>query len=197
VLGRWHAKRRRCGSEPSGMVVFHSSTFPVGRDILFMATPSALLPSKSIVMAAPRRLTVSPLLPSLQCRSIGQRGNGFGRGYLEERSAAMGRFLTAVMLMACLWVGQALADEVQFSLINNTGRDITHVYVTAPGDGVWSYDLLSASALYPGRETQIIVPDLRGCRANIRVRYTDERLGYLSGVDVCRGGTVSIGNRFQ
>ena len=109
----------------------------------------------------------------------------------------MGRFFAAVISMACLWGGQALAREAQFSLINDTNRDITHVYVTAPGDGVWSYDLLAVTTLYPGRETRITVPDLRGCRANIRVRYADEGLGYLSGVDVCRSGAVSMGKNHR
>ncbi len=105
----------------------------------------------------------------------------------------MRRFLTAVILMACFWVGQARAGEAQFGLINNTARDITHVYVTAPGDGVWSYDLLGVSRLNPGEEIKITVPDFRGCRANIRVRYADEELGYRSGVDVCKpGGAVMI-----
>jgi hypothetical protein len=106
----------------------------------------------------------------------------------------MGRlFLTGVVFVAGLGFGQARAAEAQFALINNTSRDITHVYVSSPGNGDWSYDLLAVSRLAPGEKTHITVPDLHGCRVDIRVRYGDENLGYRSGVDVCQSGIVGMG----
>jgi hypothetical protein len=105
----------------------------------------------------------------------------------------MARFVIGMISLACVYGGQALAAEAQFSLVNNTVRDITHVYVSTPGNGVWSYDLLAdTSRLQPGQEARITVPELQGCRGDIRVRYADQQFGYRSGVDMCKAGVINM-----
>lgn len=105
----------------------------------------------------------------------------------------MKRFVTGVASVALLWAGQAAAAEAQFTLSNNTGWDITHVYVSTPANGEWSYDLLAdVQKLAPGQAARITIPEIAGCRANIRVRYANEQLGYRSGVNVCKGGTITM-----
>jgi hypothetical protein len=94
--------------------------------------------------------------------------------------------------MVCFGGGQALAAEAHFLLVNDTGWEITHVYVSTPGNGAWSYDLLPVSRLKPGEAAHITAPDLQGCRADLRVRYADEHLGYRSDVDVCKPGAVGM-----
>ena len=101
-------------------------------------------------------------------------------------------FVATATMLASLCIGYAVASEAVFSLINETGRDITHVYISTPGDGVWSFDLLDMSRLLPGQETRIAIPDFEGCRANVRVRYADGRLGYWPGIDLCKVRTVRL-----
>ena len=64
-------------------------------------------------------------------------------------------FLLAVIFSATI-SGTAFAGQQDFTLKNQTGRDIVNIYVTPSNSYYWNDDILGVDILYNGEATDIV-----------------------------------------
>lgn len=89
---------------------------------------------------------------------------------------------------------QALADPRDFTLINESGVTLTHVYVSPSDVTSWEEDVLGADVLPPGGSVDIVFPardsTVGKCVYDIKVIARDGREGFLYNIDLCSTSTV-------
>ncbi len=90
---------------------------------------------------------------------------------------------------------RALADQRDFTLVNDSGRVITHVYVSPSKDREWGDDILGRDVLQPGESVFIYFSryDAGSCFYDIRVVGSNgAEEGILTGVNLCTTDTVTF-----
>ncbi|MCT7984733.1 hypothetical protein NG796_15650 [Laspinema sp. A4] len=83
------------------------------------------------------------------------------------------------------------AEDVEFKLINNTQRPLTHFYVSPTESDDWGPDILLEQVLPPGGDTIVIIQDgLETCSYDLMATFgPGQGVGsgdvYQTGVNVC------------
>jgi len=104
----------------------------------------------------------------------------------------LGILMLATMVVAS--TSAALADLRDFTLANNSGVTITHVYVSSADTASWEEDVLGYDVLLPGDSVDITFSDFGPsvCSYDIKVLAAGGREGYLYGVDLCATTLVTF-----
>ena len=109
------------------------------------------------------------------------------------------RFVAAPLAMLALGAmllapHSASADQRDFTLVNRTGRTITHTYVSPSASDRWGHDVLGSDVLPAGRTTGIRFTggSASQCHYDIRVVTRGGAEGALYEVNLCATSTVTF-----
>ena len=69
--------------------------------------------------------------------------------------------------------GLALADDVSFTLSNQTGSELTEFYASPVGSDNWEENILAGGALAAGSEGQVQIAGASGCDYDLRMVFAD------------------------
>jgi hypothetical protein len=104
--------------------------------------------------------------------------------------------LAVVVTALALTARDVRADPRNFTLVNDSGVTITHVYVSAADVRDWGDNILGRDVLFPGESVDILFSRYDGeagnCLYDIMVMGKDGEEGYLYGVDLCNTLTVTF-----
>ena len=92
--------------------------------------------------------------------------------------------------------GAAFAQEAKqdFDIVNKTGYDISHVYVSPMKSDDWEEDVLGKDVLNDGDEWEIrFKRSEKSCKWDLKVVYADDNsAAYWRGIDLCKVGKITI-----
>lgn len=101
-------------------------------------------------------------------------------------AAAMGVALSASMATS------ALAEDLEFMLINLSPADINGFYVSPASSGNWQENLLDGAYLPAGNEVGVWIADgLTTCISDLRVEFADGDVLEDFGLDLCELGSYT------
>lgn len=92
------------------------------------------------------------------------------------------------------------AEDVEFMLINETDRVLTHFYVSPTESDDWGPDILLDGVIMPGESTTVIIQDgLDTCKYDLMATFGEgEGVGsgdvYQTGVNVCETSEYTYSN---
>ena len=100
------------------------------------------------------------------------------------------------LAMSCIAVGPSFAEEAKqdFSLVNKTGYDISHVYVSPSKSDDWEEDVLGKDVLNDGDEWMIrFQRSQKTCKWDLKVVYADDdSAAYWKNIDLCKVGKITV-----
>ncbi|MEW6256668.1 MAG: argininosuccinate lyase [Pseudomonadota bacterium] len=100
----------------------------------------------------------------------------------------------AALVFAAFCVTPALAAKQDFELVNKTGYDISHVYVSPTKSNDWEEDVLGKDILEDGDSWDIEFE--RGdktCKWDLKVVYADDNsAAYWRNIDLCTVEKITI-----
>jgi hypothetical protein len=108
------------------------------------------------------------------------------------------KFLFAAIPMAALLVAlfalPALADQRDFTVVNNSSLILTHVYVTSSDTTAWGDDIMGRDVLNPSETVDVAFNGFDGstCLYDVKVMGQGGQEGYLYKVDLCTISTVTF-----
>lgn len=103
--------------------------------------------------------------------------------------------LVAVLSFMAMTAHRTLADERDFTLINNSSVVLARVYVSPADVDDWQEDVLGQDVLNPGDSVNIHFSPNDGsdtCLYDIRVDGQGGEQGVLYKIDLCSTGTVTF-----
>ncbi|MEC9264828.1 MAG: hypothetical protein VX464_02165 [Pseudomonadota bacterium] len=84
---------------------------------------------------------------------------------------------------------QAVAEDLEFLLGNETGVEIVGFYVSHPGTGSWEENLMEGDVLpSPGEVTVTIADGRDNCEYDIRTEFADGEFFEDYNLDLCELG---------
>jgi hypothetical protein len=92
-----------------------------------------------------------------------------------------------------LAAGPALAEDLQFNLVNKTGVAVTAFHLSHSGTDDWEENLIEGGYLDSGYEIPVNVTDGRTtCEYDIRAEFKDGDVVEDYEVDLCELGTYTL-----
>lgn len=87
----------------------------------------------------------------------------------------------------------ALADDLDFTLVNKTGYVISEVYVSSAAKNDWEEDVMGRDVLSNGERVDIqFERGSKGCKWDLKVVYDDEEEAVWKGFDLCAISEVTL-----
>jgi hypothetical protein len=88
----------------------------------------------------------------------------------------------------------ALADVQDFTIHNNTGFNIVHVYVSEADNDKWENDVLGEAVLANGDEHPIKFTGYGAdvCKFDIRIDFENEEFRIAPDVDLCAMNDINV-----
>ena len=103
--------------------------------------------------------------------------------------------LTALLLVAAAVSAPATAQaQNRFWLVNESGRTITHAYVSSSRVSNWGPDILGAGVVVPGDRVWV-TPMFSDCMLDVRVRFENGAEEQRRNVDACSLSRIVFGGR--
>ena len=101
--------------------------------------------------------------------------------------------LAAVVFAGLVFASPALADDIQFSLINNSEYVVDQFYASVAGGDSWGDDILGQDTL-PGGGTATITLTGAGeeCLFDLKVVDEEDAEHEIEGVDLCENSEVTF-----
>lgn len=98
--------------------------------------------------------------------------------------------ISASLLAFGLFSASAVAEDLTFTLINDTSYDIVEFQVSDPGDDIWSDDLMPNGYVLPaGNYVDVNIQDGEDfCEYDIKAVFDDGEEFVEYGVDLCALG---------
>lgn len=111
------------------------------------------------------------------------------RGELMKRAV-----FGAVLALMSLAATAAFAGKQDFVLVNRTGYDISHVYVSPTKSDDWEEDVLGRDVLEDGDSWEIAFErGERTCKWDLKVVYADDdSSAYWRNIDLCSVRKITI-----
>lgn len=108
----------------------------------------------------------------------------------KMKRALFGAFLALTSLVATA----AFAGKQDFELVNKTGYDISHVYVSPTKSDDWEEDVLGKDVLEDGDSWDIAFDrSEKTCKWDLKVVYADDdSSAYWRGIDLCSVRKITI-----
>jgi hypothetical protein len=106
--------------------------------------------------------------------------------------------MASLFSFAALVGGASLASAEEakqdFELVNKTGYDISHVYVSPMKTDDWEEDVLGKDVLSDGDAWDIkFSRSTKTCKWDLKVVYADDSSSaYWRGVDLCKVGKITV-----
>ena len=115
----------------------------------------------------------------------------------EWRHAIMGitmkRILLGAALAALTSASAAVAEDLEFFLINESSADLIGFNVSAASSDSWEDNLLEGGYLAPGYEIGVLIADgLETCVYDIRGQFSDGADFEDYGLDLCDLGSYTF-----
>lgn len=85
----------------------------------------------------------------------------------------------------------ALAEEVTFTLANQTGTELTEFYASPVGNDNWEENMLASGGLAAGASGQVTISKASGCDYDLRMVFADGDV-LQDNADICTIGTYSV-----
>ena len=111
------------------------------------------------------------------------------------RTVFLNKSLIALAIAAAslLAAGSALAENLDFTMVNKTGYPIDEVYVSSAATNDWEEDVLGRDQLGNGERVEIQFDrGERGCRWDLKVIYEDEEEAVWQTLDLCSISKVTL-----
>ncbi|EEW26645.1 hypothetical protein [Rhodobacter ferrooxidans] len=97
-----------------------------------------------------------------------------------------------VAMASALMAAPALAQDLAFTLTNNSGVDLTEFYASPVGVDSWEEDILGGAVLPAGSSGQVTIGDARDvCDYDLRMVFADGDVIEQSG-NLCETGSYTI-----
>lgn len=104
--------------------------------------------------------------------------------------------IAAIAFAAAFSSSVATAQEAKqdFELVNKTGYDISHVFVSPSKSDDWEEDVLGKDVLSDGDEWDIrFSRKEKTCKWDLKVVYADDdSAAYWKNIDLCKVGKITI-----
>ncbi len=102
--------------------------------------------------------------------------------------------MSAVVAGAGLFVaGSALAENLDFTLVNKTGYPINEVYVSSAATKSWEEDIMGRDQLGEGESVDIQFDrGEKGCLWDLKVVYEDDESAVWDRLDLCELSKVTL-----
>jgi hypothetical protein len=105
----------------------------------------------------------------------------------------MKRILLGATLAALTFGSAALAEDLEFFLINESSADLIGFNVSAATSDAWEGNLLEGGYLAPGYEIGVVIADgLSTCVYDIRGQFSDGAEFEDYGLDLCDLGSYTF-----
>lgn len=102
------------------------------------------------------------------------------------------RAVIAVLSVVAL-AAPAVAEDLAFRLVNETGADLVGFHVSAGESQTWEENLLEGAYLAPGYEIEVIIADgATTCIYDIRGVFGDGEAVEDYGLDLCDTGSYTF-----
>ena len=105
-------------------------------------------------------------------------------------------FAAAALGLGLAFAAPVVAQEARqdFDLVNKTGYDISHVYVSPMKSDDWEEDVLGKDVLSDGDEWEIkFQRATKTCKWDLKVVYADDNsAAYWKGIDLCKVAKITI-----
>ena len=89
--------------------------------------------------------------------------------------------------------GAALAEDLEFTLINGSDAAVTAFHVSHAGTSSWEENLIEGGFLPVGNEIDILIADGRStCVYDIRTEFADGQTFEDYGLDLCQMGSYTF-----
>jgi hypothetical protein len=99
--------------------------------------------------------------------------------------------LASALVLAVL-AAPALAQDVQYELVNDSGLTLMEFYTSAVDEGSWGDDLLGANVLASGSTGTVTIAD-GGAQCGYDLRFVfEDGSEYVDTVDICRLGSYTL-----
>ncbi|MES0882804.1 hypothetical protein [Roseibium sp. SCP14] len=100
---------------------------------------------------------------------------------------------SAALLATTLLIAPASAEDLQFTLINDTDTPIAGFFVSPASSDSWEDNLMDGGYLDAGYETEVLIEDgLSTCAYDIRASFTDGETLEDYGLDLCDLGSYTF-----
>jgi hypothetical protein len=97
------------------------------------------------------------------------------------------------VLLAAVFAMPAFAEDLQFTLTNNSEYTIDQFYVSLPGVKGWGEDILGKDVLEGGQSANITVSNAEGnCEYDLKAVDEDDEEHVVESFDVCDTPNVSF-----
>ena len=92
-----------------------------------------------------------------------------------------------------LFAGQAMADDVQFKLTNESDYTIDQMYASPADKDEWGEDILGQDKLEGGNFVTVTVTNgTEACVFDIKVVDEDKQEHELNGIDICKNSELTF-----
>ena len=98
-----------------------------------------------------------------------------------------------VLVGMTTFAAPAVAQDLEFTLINKTSFDVVAFYASPKGVSNWEEDILGSELLESRDSIQITIADGRSqCAYDLRFEFDDGDTVERSGVDLCETGSYTL-----
>ena len=105
----------------------------------------------------------------------------------------MTRTIALALALSVSVGGAALAEDLEFTLINSSDASVTAFHVSHAGTSSWEENLIAGGFLPVGNELGIVIADGRTtCIYDLRAEFSDGQTLEDYGLDLCELGSYTF-----
>jgi hypothetical protein len=105
----------------------------------------------------------------------------------------MRKYLAVAAVMTCAFAAPAVAEDLEFLLVNNSSSALTGFYVSAASSEHWEENLLEGRILASGYEVTVTIADgLSTCIYDLRGVFQDGDVLEDLSLDLCELGEYTF-----
>jgi hypothetical protein len=99
---------------------------------------------------------------------------------------------TVALAMFVLSAGSAVAQDLDFTLVNGTGLPIDLIYLAPAGTGHWGPDLLGQYQLGDKDSKKLKSDSASGCRQDIKLVFDDKTSAVWPQINLCESDKIVL-----
>lgn len=80
---------------------------------------------------------------------------------------------TVLAMALFLAAAPVVAQDIQFTLVNQSGVDITELYARAAGNADWEENILAGASLPTGNDGTVTIAGAGVCEFNLKMVFSD------------------------
>jgi opacity protein-like surface antigen len=103
------------------------------------------------------------------------------------------KMISALAAAAALFAAQAQAEDLVFTIVNDSSADLVEFNVSPASSSSWEENLLDGGYLAPGYEIDVVIADGEStCTYDIRGGFADDSEAEDFGLDLCELGEYTF-----